>query len=277
MAKLILLLSFLLSASVFAKYELLPDSKHDAYLSNAIFSDDLAAVYKLTKKSTWFAIGGAFALLENQELKWKPQLIVIGSAKAWMEIDSNRSLLLPQTIDAQAGIQFDLSISQSTLATIGWYHISGHAADEIFDKTLLNGNVGSEILNFRVIQYLLDSNSMPILKYGATFKPIIASDPRMQIFNADQFIEYYPFGFIQNHKHGNFYTSLGLEEGGVEDIRTTIHFQTGFSFLSNYQSTHHSGFRLVAGYYHGMDPRLKFYELKQSRLEFIYAGIALHI
>lgn len=260
-----------------SKYILLPDSKHDAYTTKAIFSDDLAAIYKLTKRSTWLAIGGAFALLENEEMKYKPQLIVIGSAKAWMEVDQNKSLLLPQTIDAQAGVQFDITISEIHLATLGWYHVSGHAADEIFDKSLLVGNVGSEILFIRSIHYILDENKLPKIKFGATFKPIVASDPRVNIFAADQFIEYYPFGYINDLRHGNFYTAFGIEEMGVESIRPTYHFQTGFSFLNDFNSSHHSGFRIVAGYYHGWDPRYKYYELRQSRLEFIYAGIALHI
>jgi hypothetical protein len=270
-----------LTTSAAQAFVFLPESRHDQNLTYANFTEEQTGALKLSGRGMWITIGGSVTLAEMEDWKWKPQLVVTGLAKSWMDFGQGQTTLLPQSIDAHFGGSVDLELNKNEHVSVGIYHLSGHATDETVDKTLAKGNVGNEYVFIRYMRDFENSKGDPFIRAGATFKPVLGSDPTTNRFAADQFIEYYPFGGSRNPHKGTFYTAFSVEESGMVVIQGSYNAQLGYAFGDHFASegeVHKTQCaRLIAGYYTGQDPRLKYYELRQGRANFYYAGVMVNL
>ena len=107
-------------------------------------------------------------------------------------------------------------------------------------------------------------------------RPTVGSDPGMVAFGAEQFVEWFPYGESGPHSFSP-YLSAGTEEWGRHAIRLTSHVQVGFSAGNHFSPNKTSSLRVVLGYFNGNDPRLKYYQFKDSRVNFFYGGLAFDI
>lgn len=70
---------------------------------------------------------------------------------------------------------------------------------------------------------------------------------------------------------------MGLDEGGVDKIRLNYHFQLGVFYGNHRGAESLPTVRLVAGYYHGADLRLKYARFRNNRVSFPYLGALFHL
>ena len=114
-------------------------------------------------------------------------------------------------------------------------------------------------------------------RIGATIKPEIDSDPPGQWFGADQFVEWFPIGLDKNFTGGSPYLAIGLDEGGLHDVEITYHAQLGLLYGNHFAPEKKPAIRIVAGYYSGWDPRLKYAQFLNSKVSFFYGGVMINL
>jgi hypothetical protein len=128
-------------------------------------------------------------------------------------------------------------------------------------------NLGNEQLWIRAI-HDIDGD----FRLGATLKPYVGSEPKMKPFAADQFFEWFPWGTPSSYKRGVPYVAIGLDEEGVEKVYLTYQAQLGVYWGNHMRREKHQTIRAVAGYYRGIDPRLKYAQFLLGRADFGYVG-----
>ncbi|MBI3542781.1 MAG: hypothetical protein HY075_05840 [Deltaproteobacteria bacterium] len=265
-----LLLAALPAAAHAFETELLPDSRHQLFQPYSFFTDPQTTLLWRTPRKGWGEVGGTFAALEVTDWAWRPQLIIQGSASAAYRFNDKYDTLLTETIDARVGLAVDLAIAPDSRLEVSWTHWSGHVTDNVPDVSLLGSNSGDELIAFRLTHDIGER-----WRVGGTLKPIVGSEPGMKFFAADQFVEWFPWGQAADYQHASPYVSLGFEELGVDHLMFTYHLQLGLLFGNHFREKHHQSLRPVAGYYRGIDPRLKYAQFMLSRAEFGYFGLAL--
>jgi hypothetical protein len=164
----------------------------------------------------------------------------------------------------------DMQTSRDTRFELSWTHQSGHVTDDVPDSTLLGSNLGNEIITLRLI-HDVDEH----FRFGGSLAPIIGSEPKMRPFAADQFFEWFPWGQSATAQQASFYTAIGFQEMGVDHLMFTYQGQLGLLWGNHFRRLHKTSLRAVAGYYRGIDPRLKYAQFMLSRAEFGYVGFAV--
>lgn len=258
--------------SAHAETILLPESRHQQFQTYGLFMDQQSMLVFRFGRRAWGSLGGALALYEKPDWKYKPQLVVHGSATAAFRFNEKFDTLLTETVDARVGLAVDLTLSEAWLLSLGWTHMSGHISDDVLDRDLIGSNLGNESLWARAIRIV-----NPKLRIGGTLKPVVGSEPKMKFFAADQFIEYFPWGVSENFQDWNPFVAGSLEEYGPDKVDLTYHLQLGWFAGNHTFAKKHSSIRTVAGYYHGIDPRLKYAQFKYRRTDFFYAGLMFDI
>ncbi len=267
--KMIILAALLFSKLAFAGLEFLPENRHQLFQSYALFNEPQSEALWRTPRHAWGALGGTMAVLEASDWAWKPQLVLHAKADAAFRFNAKYNTVLTETIDARVGLFFDFRVRSDLRFFFGWTHLSGHGADDINDTSLAGPNLGDEVLMLRVIHDCSER-----WRVGGTFKPIIGSEPKMKILAADQFLEWFPWGQAAQHSQASPYAAVGLEEMGVDHLMLNYHGQLGILFGNHFREAHHTSLRAVAGYYRGMDQRLKYAQFDLARAEWGYVGIA---
>jgi hypothetical protein len=250
-----------------AEIQVVPESRHHLFQPYAFFLEPQNDLLWRTPTRGWGEVGGVFPLFEATDWRWTPQLLIHGTANAAYVIDTSKLMLMTQTVDARAGLFIDLSLADDTRLEIGWTHESGHVSDDIPDSTLIGPNLGNEIISFRLLHDIEDH-----FRLGGTLKPVAGATPKLKVFGADQFAEWFPWGQSDPHTH-SFYVAMSLQETGVDHIVPGFQAQVGLLWGTHFRRPHHMSLRLVAGYYTGLDPRLKFAQYLLATMQFGYAGV----
>jgi hypothetical protein len=64
-----------------------------------------------------------------------------------------------------------------------------------------------------------------------------------------------------------------MDQGGADKIHNTYNVQLGAYIGNHLQAVYKPNVRVVAGYYNGVDPRLKYMEFKDGLERFYYFGV----
>lgn len=249
----------------------LPQSRHQQYLPYVFFAEEQFAVISKLPGNIWTEVGSNFALYEFENSLWRSQVIVSGSVNFSLRHQKSTFDYRTETFDARFGLFLDMAVRDNVSVSIGVLHLSGHTADGLLDLELVSPNVGDNLLFLRGIY------RGSFYRLGGTFKPFFDSDPKTKFFAADQFVEVFPWGISKDAAHPNFYLGLGVEEMGIESVDFTFHSQMGILFGDSTADCRKTVLRLIAGYYSGIDPRLKYAQLKNSKQSFFYFGMAVHL
>jgi hypothetical protein len=255
-----------------ADFELLPESRHLQYQTYGLYIDQQSMLIYRDSGRGWGAVGGEIALVGNDDWKYKPQLVVHASANAAYQINAQGNTLLTQTIDARVGLALDFTFTDKFRGAIIWTHQSGHVADNVPDLDLFGSNLGNEVIDFRFIRDI-DTT----WRLGGGIRPTVGSDPGMVVLGAEEFAEYFPLGEGLNPHQFKPFAAVGFEQYGREEIRWSSNVEIGMSAGSHFPPVHHAALRVVLGYYNGNDPRLKYYQFKNSRQAFAYGGLEFDI
>lgn len=270
--KIILALSLLIASSAQAEFVFLPDNHHQQFQSYGLFFEQQSTLVLRQEGRAWGAIAATLALFEEDQWIFKPQLVLHGSANASFKFNSHGDMLLTETIDARVGLSLDLQFSESWRGFIMWTHQSGHISDNVPDPDLIGSNLGNEVIDFRVIHDIDQS-----FRLGGGIRPVVGSDPGMIAFGAEQFAEWFPWGAQPNPRKLSPYIATGFEEYGRRAIQLTFNAQIGLATGSHFLPQRYPAIRIVLGYYNGNDPRMKYFQMKYSRVEFFYGGLMFDI
>lgn len=274
LVSILFLLRFLPSAE--AGWMLLPDSRYQQYLTYGLFIDQQSTLILRSGGRAWGALAGSLGLLEFSGWDSRPQLVAQASANTSFRWNERRDTLLTETVDARVGLSVLWTLDPDTRIVTGWSHQSGHISDNVEDPGLIGPNLGNEIL---YVRWVLDlPESVGFWRVGGTLKPFIGSEPGMKAFASDQFLEWSPWGITETSQKPTFYFAVGLEELGVDQIRLNSHFQMGL-WTGNHgkRMEGRSTARLALGFYHGMDPRMKYAQFQLSRVRFAYFGLMFEL
>lgn len=269
-AVILLLVGHLAVAAAIAGATVLPPSRHHRFLTYGLFNEEETALFFRDSGNAWGSVGASMAFIEMTEWAGRPQLVLHGTVSASFRGLGRFFDYTTETFDGRFGVDVELELAPELRLLLGFTHISGHVADGIVDYTLVPPNLGDDAFVARLVW---DPGGR--FRLGASLRPLVGSDPIAQAFNADQFAEWFPFGSGESATGGVPYLAAGLQEGGPAAIRLSWHAQLGVYFGSHVGELKRPTVRFAAGYYDGIDPRLKLARFRGARLRFPYAGVAL--
>ena len=266
----------LVSLNARAELTVLPDSRHQLFQTFGLFIDEQSSLIYLSGGRAWGGLGGTLGLLGIDSLPFHPQLIAHGSSQAAFRFNQRVDTLLTETVDARVGLALDLELGDELRASLKWTHYSGHISDNVPDPELIGSNLGDESLGIRIVKDCKGHARM-----GGTLRPFVGSEPGLKAFAADQFIEWWWGGTNGDGKadetllahHFTPYLAAGLEEYGREKVELSEHIQGGFFVGSHLSGVKRPSLRVTLGYYSGIDPRLKYFQFKNSKSNFAYLGV----
>ena len=274
MRKLILLsvLTLLGTRNLHAGWLLVPDSHHQQFQTYAFLTEEQTALIWRDAGKAFAQVGGYFTALENNEWRFRPQLVIFGNVLfSWRPKDMIFEYGT-ETFDARFGFALEGHITDSLRVSLGFLHSSGHASDGVLDPDLYPPDLGDEQI---VVRGIYDWNKR--VRVGLSLKPMVVTSPKAQFFAADQFVEWFPWGITTERNGYNPFISVGLEEGGVDNVELTTTIQIGVSLRDHMRSERVADLRIVVGYYNGADARLKYAQIKRRRSETGFAGFVLSL
>ncbi len=263
--------SLLLESSIaWANWELLPESYHQLYDTWGQFIDEQAALLNTGQARLWTSLGGTLPVIGDEESIHHPEFVLHASANAGLHYNDNLRIWT-ETLDVRLGFAVEWELHSKLRFSVGYTHFSAHTADGVVpaDSDLIEPSVGQEFLSIRVV-YDIKNN----LRLAATIKPFVRSYPPVHPIWLDQSIEYFPWG-AKDSRQFSPYLAFGLDESGIQghSMTLTSHAQIG-AYIGNHMSPgHRQTIRTVLGYYNGMDPRLKYFELRNAKQQFAYLGV----
>ena len=255
-----------------ADFEFIPDSHHQQFVTFANFTGETSTFVIRNPDRAWAAVGGGLSVVGFEAWTFKTQMVIFGFANVAFHLNEKRDTVLTETIDARVGLAFESAFRSDLRASLGWHHFSGHTSDDVLDTNLVAPNLGDEVLQARLIY-----DYAARFRIGLSLKAVAGSEPGMKVFAGDQFVEWFPFGTASTYGKPTPYIAVGVEEWGVNVVFPTLHVQLGAYIGNHLRPEHRSNIRLVSGYYHGVDPRLKYAQFLLSRVEFGYAGLMFDI
>ena len=261
-----------LSPQASAETVLLPDSRDLQYRTYGLFFDEQSTLVYRNGGHAQGALGGTLAILEERDWLWEPQLIIHGSANSAFTLNSRGDTLLTETVDARVGLAMDLRFNESFRGTLIWTHQSGHISDNVPDPDLIGSNLGNEIITLRLIRDFARE-----WRFGAGLRPSVGSDPGLKVFGAEQFAEWFPWHASEDIHRFSPFVAVGFEEYGRQEIDFTFNGMIGLAAGDHFSESKHPGLRVVLGYYNGADPRLKYFQFKNSKVGFVYGGLMFDI
>lgn len=252
----------------------LPATRHQQYQTYALFTEEQISFIFRNQNRAWAAIAGDFALAEAPDWFGKPQVIVNGSVATSFLSKGSLIDFNVETFDARFALLIEMTVAPEWRVQWGVQHNSGHTSDGLKDLALVAPNLGQDQFQVRVLRDFHEH-----FRVGATFAYLLDKDPETtEPFNLNQFAEYFPLG-AETGLPGNAqpYLAVGLEEYGTPQYDFTYHAQVGLLFGKHFQPEHQQSLRLVLGYYHGVDPRLKYAVFLHSMWDFFYGGVQLNL
>lgn len=262
----------LFPADSFGSWVLLPESLHQQFHTFALFIDQQSVLLGRDGRRGWGSVAANLALYGSEDSDSRPQIVLSASANTGFGIKKHFEALLTQTIDARLGLAYNWASSAELRWSAGWQHQSGHISDDVPNPDLIGSNLGNELIYLRVIRDIENQ-----WRVGGTLKPFLGSEPRMQRFAADQFVEWFPWGTQENPKKLTPYLALALEQYGLKKIEWSGTVQVGAYVGNHLKPVHQSNARVMIGYYDGVDPRLKYAQYKGIRSNFAFFGLGFDI
>ncbi|MGK5083195.1 hypothetical protein WDW37_07795 [Bdellovibrionota bacterium FG-1] len=252
-----------------ADWQLLPKNSHQLYQTYALFIDEQTSLLWYGAQRSWGAVAGNFAIYGNPDSPAHPELVAIASVNASM-IFSDSGRIYTDEFDVHAGGVFEFALDPAYRLSLGAIHYSGHLAEGGVDRDLLDPNLGDNLLFAR---FLYDLGFY--VRAGVTFLPVIHAGPSMNFFGGEEFFELFPFGGADDRQKPSPYIAFSFKQAGSEEfgMANIFHAQIG-AYLGNHFTTDHvQTARLVAGFYTGVDPRLKYFVYKNKTDTFGYLGV----
>lgn len=255
--------------SALAEVRWLPESRDQQFRTFGLFIDNQTSILSLPSGNRfWLALGEQFAFFEMNDWRGSPQVVVFTSINAGDRMNGAGNTLLMETIDIRAGAVFEWNMDSSERISLGWMHQSGHTSDDVLDQDLVHPNLGNEQL---LIRWFRDYHEK--FRWGGTLKPYLGSDPGILRFASDQFFEWMPWGTSPRSDRFTPYFAGGLEQYGADKIHVTYHAQLGAFIGNHWKPAYQPNLRIAAGYYNGVDPRLKYAQFKDGLQRFCYLGV----
>lgn len=249
-----------------AEYELLPQSRDEQYRTFGLFIDNqTSALFMPSGNNVWLALGEQVPLVEFKDWYGSPQLVLFASVNAGDRLDG--SLILMETIDIRAGLSYEFSFNDHQRMAITAMHQSGHTSDNIQDPTLVLPNLGNSQLLFRYFQDVEDR-----FRLGATLKPYVGSSPNMMGWGSDQFIEWFPWGTADTYDKMTPFIAGSIEQYGHLAVNWSFNVQAGVYLGNHMKALYKPNVRFVAGYYNGVDTRMKYQQFDNGFQRFGYLG-----
>jgi len=264
---------FLIAGAAPAAVTLLPHTRHHLFQTYGLFTEDQVTFVFRNENRAWAALGDSVALAEAPDWWGRPQLIFDGSVNFSFLSKGSLVDFNVETFDARFALLVEMELGNQWRLQAGVQHNSGHAADGIKDPQLLAPNLGQNAFLARLLR---DFGTH--FRVGGTLTYLADVDPEVKRWQLDQFADYFPLGADTGWPGGaQPYLALGLQEYGTVSYDFTYHVQLGLLFGNHFQTEHRQSLRLVAGYYHGIDPRLKYAVFEHSHWDFFYAGLMLSL
>jgi len=268
-------LNLSLSKPAQAEWDILPDSRHQQFDLFGRFFDEQTMLINYGSARLWASMGGTVPVYGNNELPSHPQITFHASANAALHYDSNFRFYT-ETIDARFGGDLEFAINPHWRASVGITHNSGHAADGIAAEDLsapiFSQPLGQEFVPIKTV-YDLDKS----FRFAFAFKPFIRSFPALQWAAFDESIEWFPFGAKDDPHSGSPFIAIDLDQYGPYSYLTTINVQAGVYFGNHFSEKFNQTMRIVAGYYSGADPRLKYFQFLNNTQLFYYFGAMFNL
>ncbi len=262
-----------LASPVQADWQLLPKNSHQLYQTYGHYLDFQSAFTWYGNARSHGTLGGSIPLVGDPDTPAHPQVVIVATATAAMWVtDSDR--IYSDEIDARAGFLYEFALAPAYRVSLGLIHHSGHTADGVRDASLMIENLGD---NFFTARGVYDWG--PYARVGATFMVYLTSGPSMKTFAFDQFIEWFPWGGQDDTRTPSPYVALGLHQHGTTAFgySNTFHAQIGAYIGNHFSNDFKQTLRLVAGFYTGADPRLKYYQFRNETPTFGYLGLMADI
>jgi hypothetical protein len=269
--KLGIMLTAILFASSWAHADwlTLPESRDEQYRTFGLFIDNqTSALFVPGVDNVFLSLGEQIPLLENTGWYGSPQIIVSASVFAGDRMNDNGTTILMETIDIRAGLSYEFSFDKKSRMSISWQHQSGHTSDDVQDSDIVHPNLGNEQI---IARYFRDIDER--FRVGGTLKPYFAADPGMEHWGSDEFGEWYPWGTAASFGTFTPFIAGSLEQYGPNHIQLTFHAQVGAYIGNHLRPLYKPNVRVVAGYYNGVDPRLKYAQFKDGLQRFGYFGV----
>jgi hypothetical protein len=254
-----------------AQVDVLPETKHQRFLTFGQFFDEKSAFLIRNSTEAQGAFGSSLALAEISDWTLKPQLILTGTVDVSFQTHDYFSGLRVKSFDARFGATIDFNLSEYLIGSFGLLHFSGHLADGTDYTSLTPLDLGHDALFLRLI---FDQKTW--WRIGGTLRAYVYTNPTIQASAFDQFLELFPLGTDFSTIHPTPYLAFGLEESGVQKLDITYHIQIGVYFGNHLEPRRQSLLRLALGYYNGADPRLKYAHFQNAKDHFLYGGVLLN-
>jgi hypothetical protein len=246
---------------------LLPESRDQQYRTFGLFIDNqTSALFGPDGNKVWLALGEQIALFEKKDWFGSPQLIVFADVNAGDRLQA--STILMETIDIRVGLSYEFAFDEKSRMSVSWEHQSGHTSDNVPNQDIVLPNLGNEQI---LVRYFHDIEDR--FRVGGTLKPYFASDPGIERYASDEFGEWFPWGTAADYTHFTPFIAGSMEQGGADKIHNTYHVQLGAYVGNHLQAVYKPSVRFVAGYYNGVDPRLKYEQFKDGLERFYYCGV----
>ena len=251
-----------------ADMTLLPESRDQQYRTFGLFIDNQTSLLFIPAgNNVWLALGEEIPLVEMKNWYGSPQLMIYASVNAGDRLNSGGNTILMETIDVRAGLSYEFSFNEYERMSISWMHQSGHTSDDVQNPELVHPNLGNEEILFRYFRDIDDH-----FRLGGTLKPYVGSDPGIMTWGSDQFAEWYPWGTAANFDKFTPFIAGSMEQYGRYAVNWTFHAQAGVYIGNHLKPMYKPNIRLVAGYYNGVDPRLKYEQFLNGFQRFYYIG-----
>lgn len=265
-------LSFLLLCTGAFGFTGLPPTRHHQFLNLATLTEEKTGIVMREGGRAWGGIAANVSLVELSEFSFKPQLVLYGIVDVSFRSNTWAFDFLTETFDARFGMAWESVVDESLRFSVGLLHYSGHTADSVLNPELVPPNMGDDVILGRVVY-----DYGKTLRLGLTLRPAINSDPRKQFFGAEQFVEWFPWGGNESATSPSPFLAAALEEDGPRKIELNYHIQAGVHLGNHFSEAGRQSMRVVIGYYDGLDPRLKYGRIKQTRSHFVFAGLWFNI
>lgn len=267
-----ILLLFLTAVAHGADLSWLPGSRHHQFLTHGLFLDQQTTLVIRDSTHAWGSLGGAFAVVEVTDWASHPQLLFHATIDTSFVVVGGPLDLRAETFDVRLGAVVDIAYRPDLRFSIGYTHVSGHAADGISNLALFPPDLGREVLELRVVH-----DHEKSFRVGGTLSPVLSASPPVKFLAANQFAEWFPFGAKDSTTIPTFYLAGSLEEYGSQQIDLSWNIQLGIYYGSHMIPDTAPMVRIVLGWYSGDDLRLKYEQFLGTRVSFPYFGFMLHL
>lgn len=250
---------------------LLPVSRHGELVTYGLFAEEAMSLVVKDQNRAFLGLGGSFAIVQAPEWWGAPQLVIgVNVLSSFGTKASHAFEYGAESMDVRALLAVECFPPSLFNISLGLLHVSGHVLEGVAERDLLPPDLGEDGARMRITRDLDEK-----IRIGGTVRLFFKRAPEGRAINGDLFAEFFPWGAdTREHRaEGAPFFAVGVEESGYRQMMVTAYLQAGVLFGNHFHSSPATALRLVAGYYHGADPRLKYFAFRDLRADFIYFGV----